>query len=173
MSDFIMFRKARITDLNSLRELMILTFHHSYAHMNDPENFQLYMEETFAPEVIQEELQDPNNVYWLGLQKDEAVAFIKLNFEEKSNKFKEEKAVEIQRIYVHPKLQGQGIGAQLIQKAKQEAKYFHAKNIWLGVWKKNPAAIRFYKRHDFVEIGAHVFRLGKEDQEDLILGLSV
>ena len=41
--------------------------------------------------------------------------------------------------------------------------------MWLGVWEYNPRAIRFYEKHGFVEVGSHVFQLGKDPQIDLLM----
>ena len=43
------------------------------------------------------------------------------------------------------------------------------RNVWLGVWEKNPRAIAFYKKFGFKEAGEHVFLLGRDPQRDIIL----
>jgi ribosomal protein S18 acetylase RimI-like enzyme len=45
--------------------------------------------------------------------------------------------------------------------------------IWLGVWEENQKAIRFYKKNGFVEFGKHIFRLGDDDQTDIMMKLDI
>jgi ribosomal protein S18 acetylase RimI-like enzyme len=45
--------------------------------------------------------------------------------------------------------------------------------MWLGVWERNPRAIRFYQKHGFVDIGAKEFRLGTDLQTDRVMSRSV
>ena len=58
---------------------------------------------------------------------------------------------------------------QKIVQAKRQHKSF----IWLGVWKKNSAAITFYKKQGFEEFGEHVFHFSGEEQVDLVMRLLV
>ena len=47
------------------------------------------------------------------------------------------------------------------------------RTIWLGVWERNARAISFYERWVFEKVGDHVFRLGSDDQTDLIMARPV
>ena len=51
---------------------------------------------------------------------------------------------EVRRLYVEPILQGQGIGAALLEYAIRE---LHVTRLW--ALEKNPRAIAFYQRHGF------------------------
>ena len=51
---------------------------------------------------------------------------------------------EVRRLYVEPILQGQGIGAALLEYAIREK---HVTRLW--ALEKNPRAIAFYQRHGF------------------------
>ncbi len=41
--------------------------------------------------------------------------------------------------------------------------------MWLGVWERNFKAQAFYVKSGFTQVGQHVFRLGTDDQTDLIM----
>jgi ribosomal protein S18 acetylase RimI-like enzyme len=41
--------------------------------------------------------------------------------------------------------------------------------IWLGVWEHNHNSIAFYEQWGFETFGKHVFRLGNDDQNDLLM----
>ncbi len=43
--------------------------------------------------------------------------------------------------------------------------------MWLGVWEKNPRALRFYQKIGFQEFDKHIFTLGNEKQTDIMMKL--
>ncbi len=43
------------------------------------------------------------------------------------------------------------------------------KSIWLGVWEENPKAIRFYEKNGFVPFSRHIFKMGDEEQTDIMM----
>ena len=47
------------------------------------------------------------------------------------------------------------------------------RTLWLGVWERNVRAIAFYERWGFATVGEHLFRLGSNDQRDLIMARPV
>ena len=56
----------------------------------------------------------------------------------------------MQRLYVHPKYQRQGVGKKLMDKS---VKYFSAKKIKLEVEERNVKGISFYMKNGFKKIG--------------------
>ena len=44
-----------------------------------------------------------------------------------------------------------------------------AKAIWLGVWERNPRAIRFYAKYGFTPVGEQPFVLGTDPQHDQVM----
>lgn len=75
------------------------------------------------------------------------------------------------------KLKGALIGdkSQLrpYEKAMQIARQTNADYVWLGVWEKNPRAINFYKKNGFVEFDKHIFKLGNDEQTDIMMRLQL
>ena len=82
-------------------------------------------------------------------------------------------AVEIERIYVLPEFQGKDVGKQLYNKALEIAQQKNAEFMWLGVWEENPRAISFYKKNGFVEFDKHIFKLGDDEQTDIMMKLAL
>jgi len=62
-----------------------------------------------------------------------------------------------------------GVGQLLMEKAYQVAQLKKAEYVWLGVWEHNTKAIQFYKRNGFSEFGSHMFKLGNDDQRDILM----
>jgi ribosomal protein S18 acetylase RimI-like enzyme len=81
--------------------------------------------------------------------------------------------MELRRIYAVQEFIGKGVGKELMYRSIHEARQRDCDVIWLGVWEKNQRAIDFYKKWGFREVGAHLFALGDEPQNDLLMALDL
>ncbi|SMG52036.1 GNAT family N-acetyltransferase, partial [Sphingobacterium psychroaquaticum] len=104
---------------------------------------------------------------------NEVIGYLKINFGQSQTELKDEKALEIERIYVLKEYHGKNVGQVLYQKAMEIAKEKKADYVWLGVWEENPRAISFYKKNGFVEFDKHIFKLGDDEQTDIIMKLKM
>ena len=78
-------------------------------------------------------------------------------------------ALELLRIYVDSSFHGTGLAGDLLTSVLGTARRAGAAAVWLGVWERNPRAIRFYQRFGFSEVGEHQFVLGTDPQRDLVM----
>ena len=46
-----------------------------------------------------------------------------------------------------------------------------ASYVWLGVWEENVRALNFYKKNGFIEFDKHIFKLGEDEQTDIMMKL--
>jgi len=69
--------------------------------------------------------------------------------------------------------QGKKIGQLLFEQAGHIARQKNAGYLWLGVWEETPKAISFYKKNGFVEFDIHVFKLGDDEQTDIMMKLKL
>ncbi len=104
---------------------------------------------------------------------NEVIGYLKINFGESQTELKDTKALEIERIYVSRELQGKKVGQILYDKAIQIANQKETEYVWLGVWEENPRAISFYKKNGFVEFDKHIFKLGDDEQTDIMMKLKL
>ena len=104
---------------------------------------------------------------------DQTIGYLKVNFQQVQTELKDANSLEIERIYVLKEFHGQKVGQLLYQKAIQIAKSNMLKYVWLGVWDQNPRAINFYKKNGFIELDKHVFKLGNDEQTDLLMRLEI
>jgi ribosomal protein S18 acetylase RimI-like enzyme len=156
-------------ELETLVRMSRKIFHDSFAHLNTPDNMREYMDRAFNPQQLLSELNNPLSEFYF-IREDGVIAgFIKLNRGPAQSDIHDDTSLEIERIYVDKEFQGHGLGAELIAKAKERAFALELNAIWLGVWEKNPDAIRFYERHGFVRFGSHPFRMGDEIQTDVLM----
>ena len=100
---------------------------------------------------------------------DELAGYLKLNIGSVQTESDYPEALEIQRIYVLQKYQGQKMGLSMMQHAIAVAKKIKKSQVWLGVWEKNLKAQAFYRKSGFEKVGSHDFVLGDDIQTDYIL----
>ena len=81
--------------------------------------------------------------------------------------------LEIKRIYLLHRFQGQRVGQGLMQAALVQARASGAGRVLLGVYAENHAALAFYARCGFTQLGRRTFRVGRTDYQDVILGITL
>ena len=166
-------KKADINDLEIIRSIAIKTFVESFAVDNSNENMELYIENNLSISKLKAEFEDPDAIFFLAYFEAEVVAYLKLNLGEKKTLSFGSQLIEIERIYVLASFQHRQIGKELLDKTIEIAKVHSKSHICLGVWEKNQKAISFYKKHGFREIGQHIFMLGNDAQNDLLMQLDL
>lgn len=164
-------RKVTLKDIDQLQRIGRLTFQETFSASNSEENMKNYLEEGFSEEKLTAELKDENSEFYFATLDDEVIGYLKLNFGESQTELKDNKALEIERIYVSKEFQGKSVGQLLYDQAIQIAKQKNSDYVWLGVWEENPRAIRFYKKNGFVAFDKHIFKLGDDGQTDIMMKL--
>lgn len=162
-----------IKDIERLQAIGRQTFTETFAAHNSAENMAKYLEEAYADEKLSAELNDPNSVFYFAELDNQVIGYLKLNFGGAQTELKDNKALEIERIYVTKAFHGKNVGQLLYNKAIEVAKEKSADYIWLGVWEENQKALQFYKKNGFVEFDKHVFVLGDDAQTDLMMKLEL
>lgn len=81
----------------------------------------------------------------------------------------DERDLEIRRIYVLHRFQGQGLGRQLMAQVDAAARAAGMRRLLLGVYSRNAAALAFYERQGFRQAGTREFRVGGSTYHDYIL----
>lgn len=154
----------------TLSKLGARLFGDTFSSANEPENMQEYLAESYSPDIQTRELNDPNMTTFMAFnENNEPVAFAQLRQKEDVYDFiGDPEAIELQRIYVDKACGGKGVGTLLMKASLEKAKELGKKTMWLGVWEHNPNAIRFYERHGFYKVGSHIFKLGNQEDTDLI-----
>lgn len=165
--------RASLKDSHKLLEIGRQTFYDAFAPLNTKENIQQYLDEKFTLENVITELKNPNTDFYFVLHDHKKVGYLKLNTADAQTEINYDKALEIERIYVIKEHQGKKIGQCLLHKAIQIAQEKMLEYIWLGVWEKNTAAIRFYEGHGFTIFNKHQFALGSDIQTDLMMKLEL
>jgi diamine N-acetyltransferase len=163
-------KKAFIEDLEIIQNVGRETFYETFAPHNPEEIIKDYLKKSFATEKITSELNNPKSFFFIAWEENNPVGYLKLNSGSAQTELKDdETSLEIERIYVKSSHHGKKVGQLLYDKALKIAENQNKKYIWLGVWEKNERAVNFYKKNGFVEFNKHIFKLGNDEQTDLMM----
>ena len=166
-------RRVGQSEVKALQEIAKITFFHTYGADNTPANMEKYLTDNFNPKRLLSELQNPESQFYFAEIEGKIVGYMKLNYGMAQTEFKLENALEIERIYVLSEFQGRKIGQQLHLKALEAAKSLDLQRVWLGVWEENPKAVRFYKKMGFQPFEKHIFKLGNDEQTDIMMKIEL
>ncbi len=165
--------KVTLNNIEQLQEIGRKTFYETFAGSNTEEDMQKYLDESFAETKLTEELTDQNSEFYFAKIENKIIGYLKINFGASQTELKDNKALEIERIYVPKEFHGKKVGQILYDKAIEIAKQNKSDYVWLGVWEENPRAINFYKKNGFVEFDKHIFKLGNDEQTDIMMKLKL
>lgn len=162
-------KKISLDDLAVLKALSIKTFTDTFAKDNTPEDLKSYLDQAYTEEKLTSELQTKDSEFYFIYSDDQLAGYLKLNINEAQTETIEEDALEIERIYIDSNFKRLGLGKRLYTKAIERAKELNKTAIWLGVWEHNIAAMKFYHKMGFTQVGQHAFYMGEDEQIDLIM----
>jgi len=166
-------RYAVAVDNTLLAKLGSQTFTDSFGPDNTPENMHAYLAASFSPEKQARELADAASRFLIIEQGQEVVGYAHLNFGPAPAAVIARKPMEIVRFYASKEWIGKGVGAQLMKACLREAESAGCDIAWLDVWEHNPRAIAFYRKWGFEQVGAQVFQLGKDMQNDWLMSKAI
>lgn len=164
-------RTAHKNDYKLLADLGRRAFQEAFGEHNDPADMQTYLDLAFHPDTVANQLNDDNVSYLIALYKDEPVGYAKLKRNSVPPEWANENCIQLERIYALKAFIGKKIGKALMEESIKIAKQQGFNSIWLSVWQENKVAIDFYKKWGFTVIGYKKFVIGKEVNDDFVMGL--
>ena len=166
-------RNVNIQDIEKLKGIGKRTFTETFSSDNSEENITEYLDNGFSTEKLKTELTDKNAEFYFAELKGRVIGYLKVNSGQSQTEIKDKNYLEIERIYVLKEYHGKKVGQLLYEKAIKIAKSKNAEYVWLGVWEKNPRAIKFYEKNGFVPFDKHIFKLGNDKQTDIMMKLKI
>jgi GNAT superfamily N-acetyltransferase len=166
-------RRVTEADVVRLQQLSRRTFSETFEESNSPEDLRAYLEDRLSLEKLILELRSTESRFMVAESASTPVGYAKLNWGGAQTEPRGAASVELERLYVVRDFKGRGVGSLLMDWSVREARSMGAQELWLGVWEHNHDARAFYARYGFEQVGSHVFRLGGDDQTDLILAKSL
>jgi ribosomal protein S18 acetylase RimI-like enzyme len=138
------------------KEIWIPSFE---SYFTDEQLWSLF-EGMYNIDLLKKTLDNPHyHYYFISNANDEIIGYLALDFSNDS--------LKIDKIYVHPRLQGSGIGSKILAYLIDQ---YRNKRIWLRVNRGNRGAVKLYEKHGFKTIARKDFHgPGKYKYEDYIM----
>src|SRR5699024_10804717 len=102
--------RITVNEIDQLQKIGRQTFHETFSSANAVENMDTYLETEFSTEKLTAELNDGNSVFYFSKLNNHVIAYLKLNLGTSQTEIKDEKSLEIERIYVLKAFQGKKVG---------------------------------------------------------------
>lgn len=171
MSETVTIRQAKLDDAEAIAHLSIQTFRNTFETSSNTADIEAYLKSQFQIQQISAELTDSNNTFLLAYPEasSDPIGYAKLRTGKTESCITGANPIELERLYVDKTVIGQGVGAKLMRACLDRANTQNHNTIWLGVWEENQHAIQFYKKWKFVTVGSHIFKLGNDNQNDLLM----
>jgi GNAT superfamily N-acetyltransferase len=162
-------RRADRADASMLAELGARMFRETFERDNTPENMSAYLAKGFDVAAIARELADPSVAYLVGEIEHRPMAYAELRAAAAPAGVTGPAPLELARFYVDRPWHGSGAARALMSACDDEARRRGARTLWLGVFERNPRAIRFYEKCGFRVVGSQTFMVGDDAQTDCVM----
>jgi ribosomal protein S18 acetylase RimI-like enzyme len=173
MLEKITITKVTAQDVVALQTISRDTFAQTFDAHNSPEDMQNYLNTSFAIDKLTTELNNPESEFYFAIEGGTVIGYLKVNTGNAQTEKKDPNAFEIERIYVDQTYLGKKIGQLLFNKAIDLAVERKSNYVWLGVWEENHRALAFYTKNGFVPFDKHLFKLGNDEQTDIMMKLEL
>ena len=141
-------------DAERIAELAAEIWRHHYPGIISAAQIEYMLKQRYEPALIRRELQQ-RGLWWDKLVRGAAiVGFASCFLVDASNDMK------LDKLYVHPNVQRQGLGGRLIALVCQRARLNGCCRVVLAVNRHNAGAIAAYLRHGFAIRGTRVADIG-------------
>lgn len=170
MSAAITIRKIDSTDAALLASTALKAYCDHYLHLWH-DNGEWYIKKCFTKEVMQLELDDPNNLFYIAYEGYESAGFLKLRINAMLEQDYTKNGLELERIYLTKAASRKGIGKQLMELSITIAKQYQKEIIWLKAMDSSNGPIAFYRQMGFELCG--LTRLSFEQMKEEYRGMVV
>ncbi|AKD03795.1 GNAT family N-acetyltransferase [Pontibacter korlensis] len=142
-----------LAELYTLQDIAIRSYNDHYLYLWF-DGGAWYVDRSFKEETLQEELTDPNAVFYLIYHDGELVGFLKLNLHQELESHTAEEALELERIYLTKAASGIGIGRKVVEFTKEVAAKLNKRMVWLKAMDSS-RSVNFYEQNGFVKCGTY------------------
>ena len=89
-------RPAITTDITLLQAIGKQTFYETFADTNTPEDMEQYLTTSFATSKVQQELSNPDSLFFFAEEENKVIGYLKLNFASAQTERQDPNAMEIE-----------------------------------------------------------------------------
>jgi len=139
-------------DADAVGALARMVWQATYPALIPQAQIEAMLADRYAPERMREQLDDPRQA-WGGMRRGDALVGF-------AHAVLEGTACKLDKLYVHPDSQRQGIGAALLRAVASWARQQRARCLRLQVNRGNAQAIAAYRKYGFRIAESRVFDIG-------------
>lgn len=161
-------RKATTEDLPLIRHIAESAFPATYRKILTPAQIDYMMEWMYSLPNLHKQMAEENHIYYIAFHGEDAVGYVSIQQQEKA-------LFHLQKIYLLPNAQGNGLGRQLFNYALQRIKEIHPApcTVELNVNRSNKA-IGFYEKMGLSRLREGDFDIGGGYfMNDYIMGMEI
>lgn len=162
-------------DISAADELATLAksiYREYYLHLWDHGGADWYMNDyAYHSDTLRSELADKNNLHYIVYENSCPMGYLKIRVHATLKGFEHRNSLEIERIYLHKKMAGKGIGTQLMQLSEDIAHRHQKEMIFLKAMDSSTDAILFYQKMGYTIGGSLTlpFPLMKEEFRGMVI----
>jgi diamine N-acetyltransferase len=161
-------RKATVNDAQALATIGATTFYDTFRPYNEEKDMLAYIKKSYQTNTVKGYLNNPHIHYYVCIANNIMIGYIKLIHHAAQAKLKGN-TIELEKIYVLKEYFGTDAGKLLMQQAIEHSKQFNFNILFLGVWKENIRAVKFYEKNGFSIFDNRFFELGNRVCEDYMM----
>lgn len=162
-------RYATLADAEFVADISRQTFYETFAPFNTKEDMDIFLNVQFTKGRLMLEVGAQENIFLLAFADQEIAGYVKLRDTRHPKTLQSNNALEIARLYAMKNFIGKGVGDYLMQSSIDVARQNGKDTVWLGVWKDNRRALKFYKKWGFEIFDECDFILGNDLQKDWLM----
>jgi len=139
-------------DIDAVSTLAREVWQATYPALISQAQIDAMLDDRYAADHIRAQLDDPRHTWWVAHQGSVNIGF--------GHAVLDGTDCKLDKLYVHPDRQRQGVGAALLQAVQGWARQQQARRLWLQVNRGNTQAIRAYEKYGFHIVESRVFDIG-------------
>jgi len=163
----ISFRRATVSDAESIAGLFQHSFIETFAHLYRAEDLQAFLD-TKTADRFREELADERFEFVVAEDAGAIAGYVKLGPPGLPVETPRD-TVELCQLYVLKPWHGTGVATGLMERALEIVHRKAARHVQLSVYVDNHRARRFYERYGFEPVGRYDFMVGTHADEEIVL----
>lgn len=139
-------------EVDAIGALARVVWQATYPALISQAQIDAMLADRYAPDSIRAQLDDPRQAWWAAQRDQTLVGF--------AHAVRDGADCKLDKLYVRPDSQRQGIGAALLHAVQGWARSQQARRLWLQVNRGNAPAIAAYRKYGFHIVASRVFDIG-------------
>ncbi len=138
----------KLDDQPKLYKLMQGIYPAAYGHFWQ-DDCSWYIHHIYSPESLTKDLNTPDSHYHFIEYQGDTVGIFKYIYNQTYTPLSPLAGLKLHRLYLHPRVQGKGVGKNIMQYSEQLARDLNYKIIWLDAMHTHKQAQQFYKKNGY------------------------